>query len=133
MKILSVEKGCPITIFYVHIPLATVTSSTVTSSKLNVENSTKAHYVGETHSYRLLKIEIIKSKNFMKTMINHRKLCKTISVSMYNMALFGKKHTASTSLQTPQNAPKKFPFSATAPIIFGFSFINFLRKKNIYF
>ena len=56
-----------------------------------------------------------------------------ILVSMYNMALFGKKHTASTSLQTPQNAPKKFPFSATAPIIFGFSFINFLRKKNIYF
>ena len=27
-----------------------------------------------------------------------------------------------------------FPFSATAPIIFGFSFINFLRKKKyLYF
>ena len=73
------EKGCPVTIFFVYIPLATVTSSTVTSSKLNVENFTKAHYVDETHSYHFLKIEVIKSKNFMKTMINHRKLCKTMS------------------------------------------------------
>jgi hypothetical protein len=46
---------------FVNISLATVTSSMVTSSKLNVENSAKAWYVDETHSYGLLKIEINKS------------------------------------------------------------------------
>ena len=46
--------------------------------KLNVENSAKARYLDETHSYPFLNIEIIISKSFMKTMINHRKLCKTI-------------------------------------------------------
>ena len=52
MKILSAEKGCLVTIFFVYISLATVTSSTVTSSKLNVENFGKACFVDETHSDR---------------------------------------------------------------------------------
>ena len=79
MKFSSVEKQCPVAILFVNISLVTVKSSTVTSSKLNVENSTKAQYVNETRSYRLLKFEINKSKNFMKTKLNHGKLCKTIS------------------------------------------------------
>ena len=41
-------------------PNETVTSSTVTSSKLNDENSAKARYFDETHSYRFLKFEINK-------------------------------------------------------------------------
>ena len=61
MKFLSVKKRCPVAILFVNISLATVTSSTVTSSKLNVENLAKARYVNETHSYRLLKFEINKS------------------------------------------------------------------------
>ena len=76
MKFLSVEKRYPVTILFVNISIATVTSSTVTSSKLNVENSAKARYVDEIHSYRFLKFEINKSNNFMKTMINHGKLFK---------------------------------------------------------
>ena len=58
MELLSVEKGCPVVIFFVYISLATVTSS-----KVNVENSTKARYVhvDETDSYRFLKFEINKS------------------------------------------------------------------------
>ena len=61
MKFLSVEKRCPVPIFFVYISLATVTSPTPTSLQLNVENSTKAWYVDETHSYRFLKFEINKS------------------------------------------------------------------------
>ena len=61
MKFLSIEKRCPVAILFVNISLATVTSSTVTSSKLNVENSAKAWYIEETHCYRLLKFEINKS------------------------------------------------------------------------
>ena len=79
MKFLSVEKRFPVTILFVNIFQATVTSSTVMSSKLNVENSAKACYVDKTHSHHFLKFEINKSKNFMKTMLNHRKLFKTIS------------------------------------------------------
>ena len=81
MKFLSVEKRCPVAILFVIISPATVTSSTVTSSKLNVENFAKAQYVDETHSYRFFKVlnKQIKSKNFMKMMLNHRKLCKIIS------------------------------------------------------
>ena len=56
MKLLSVEKGCPVAICFVYISLATVTSS-----KSNVENSAKAWYVNGTHSYRFLKFEINKS------------------------------------------------------------------------
>ena len=48
MKFLSVEKRYPVAILFVNISPANVTSSTVTSSKLNVENSTKAQYVNET-------------------------------------------------------------------------------------
>ena len=51
----------PSAILFVNISLATVTSSTVTSSQLSVENSAKAQYVNETHSYRFLKFEINKS------------------------------------------------------------------------
>ena len=80
MKFPSVEKRCPVAILIVDISLATVKSSTVTSSKLNDENSAKARFVDETHSYRFLKFEINKSHQIiMKTMINHWKLCKTIS------------------------------------------------------
>ena len=61
MKFLSVEKRYPVAILFVYISLATVTSSTVTSSKLYVENSAKARYVDKTHSYRFLKFEINKS------------------------------------------------------------------------
>ena len=61
MKFSSVEKRCTVAILFVNISLATVTSSTVTSSKLNDENSAKARYVDETHSYRFLKFEINKS------------------------------------------------------------------------
>ena len=61
MKFLSVEKRCPAAILFVYISLATVTSSTVTSSKLNFENSAKARYVHETHSHGLLKFKINKS------------------------------------------------------------------------
>ena len=56
IKFLSVEKQCPVAILFVNIALATVTSS-----KLNGENSAKAQYVDETHSYRFLKFEIDKS------------------------------------------------------------------------
>ena len=79
MKFLSVEKQCPVAILFVNISLARATSSTVTSSKLNVENSTKAQYLDETRSYHFLKFEKNKSKNFMKIMLTHRKLFKTIS------------------------------------------------------
>ena len=80
MKFSSIEKQCPVAILFVDISLATLMSSTVTSSKLSDENSAKARYVDETHSYRFLKFEINKSSQIiMKTMINHRKLCKTIS------------------------------------------------------
>ena len=58
MKFLSVEKRCPFAILFVNISVATVTSS-----KFNVENSAKAWYVDETHSYRLLKFEINKSNH----------------------------------------------------------------------
>ena len=78
-KFLTIEKQCLVTILFVYMSLAMVTSSTVTSSKLNVENSRKAWCIDETHSYRFLKFEINKSKNSMKMMSNHRKLCKTIS------------------------------------------------------
>ena len=61
MKFLSVEKRCPVAILFVNISLAMVTTSRVTLSKLNVENSAKARYVEETHSYHLLKFEINKS------------------------------------------------------------------------
>ena len=61
MKFSSVEKRCPVAILFENIALAMVTSSTVTSSKLNDENSAKAMYVDETHSYRFLKFEINKS------------------------------------------------------------------------
>ena len=61
MKFLSVEKRCPVAIFFAYISLATMTSSTVTSSKLNDENSAKTRYGDETHSYRLLKFEINKT------------------------------------------------------------------------
>ena len=61
MKFSSVEKRCPVAIFFVNISLARVTPSTVTSSNLNDENSAKAQYVDETHSYRFLKFEINKS------------------------------------------------------------------------
>ena len=61
MKFSSVEKRCPVAIIFVNISLAMVTSSTVTSSKLNDENSTKTRYVDETHYYRFLKFEINKS------------------------------------------------------------------------
>ena len=76
MKLLSVEKGCQVAILFVYMSLVTVMSS-----KLNVENSMKAQNVDETHSYRFLKFEINKSnqKNFMKIMLNHGKICKTIS------------------------------------------------------
>ena len=49
---LSVEKGCLVTIFFAYISLAMVTSS-----KLRVENSGKAWYVDETHSFHFLKFE----------------------------------------------------------------------------
>ena len=49
MKLLSVEKGCLVAIFFIYISLAMVMSS-----KLNVENSAKARYVNETDSYRFL-------------------------------------------------------------------------------
>ena len=65
MKFLSIEKRCPVAILFVNISPATVTSSTVTSSKLNVENSTKAWYVDKTHSYRFLKFEINKSNQII--------------------------------------------------------------------
>ena len=58
MKFLSDEKRYLVAIFFVYISLAMMTSSAVTSSKLNDENSTKARYVDETHSYRFLKFEI---------------------------------------------------------------------------
>ena len=61
MKFSSVEKRCLVAILFVNIALAMVTSSTVTSSKLNDENSAKAIYIDETHSYRFLKFEINKS------------------------------------------------------------------------
>ena len=57
MKFLSFEKQCPVAILLVNISLATVTSSMVTSSKLNVENSAKQRYVDEIYSYRLLKFD----------------------------------------------------------------------------
>ena len=60
MKFLSVEKRFSVAIFFVYISLATMTSSMVTSSKLNDENSAKTRYVDETHSYRFLKFEINK-------------------------------------------------------------------------
>ena len=41
-----------------------VTSSTVTSSELNVENSVKARYVDEVHSYRFLKVWNKQIKSF---------------------------------------------------------------------
>ena len=63
MKLLSVEKGCPVVIFFVYIFQTTVTSSTA-----NVENSAKARYVDETGSYCFLNFEINKS--------NQRILCK---------------------------------------------------------
>ena len=73
MKFLSAEKRCPVTILFVNISLATVTSST-----LNAENSAKVRYVDEisNYSYCFLKFEINKSNHFMKTMINHGKLFK---------------------------------------------------------
>ena len=52
MKLFSVEKGCPVAIFFVYISLATVTSS-----KSNVENAAKARYVDETDSYRFLDLK----------------------------------------------------------------------------
>ena len=52
MKFLSVEKRCPVTIFFIYISIATMISSRVTSSKLDDENSAKAWYSDETHSYR---------------------------------------------------------------------------------
>ena len=68
MKFLRVEKRCPVSIFFVYISLAPVMSSTVTPSKLNVENSIKAWYVDKTHSYCFFKFEINKS--------NQRILCE---------------------------------------------------------
>ena len=56
MKLLSVEEGCPVAIFFVHISLASVMSS-----KANVENSRKVQYVDETDSYCFLNFEINKS------------------------------------------------------------------------
>ena len=61
LNFLSVEYRCPVAILLVYISLATVTSSTVTSSKRSVENSAKARYVDVTHSYCFLKVEINKS------------------------------------------------------------------------
>ena len=80
-EIFSAEKRCPVAILSVNISLSTVTSSTVTPSKFNVENSAKARYVNETYSYHLLKYEINKSNQriFTKTMFDHGKLCKTLS------------------------------------------------------
>ena len=75
MKFLIVEKGCPVAIFFVYIFLAMVTSS-----KLNVENSSKVRHVDETHSYLFLKFEIKSNQRILlKMMINHRKSRKTIS------------------------------------------------------
>ena len=61
MNFLSVEKRCPVAIFFVYISLATMTSSTVTSSKLSDENSAKTWYGDETHSYCFIKFEINKT------------------------------------------------------------------------
>ena len=61
MKFSSIEKRCPVAILFVNISVATVTSSMVTSTKVNDENSAKAGYVDETHSYHFLKFEINKS------------------------------------------------------------------------
>ena len=58
MEFFSVEKRCPVAILFVNRSLATVTSSTVTSSKLNVEKFRESTVLEETHSYRLLKFEI---------------------------------------------------------------------------
>ena len=52
IKLLSVEKGCLVAIYFVCISLATMTSS-----KVNVKNSAKAWYVDEIDSYRFLKFE----------------------------------------------------------------------------
>ena len=60
MKFLSIEKRCLVAILFVNISPATVTSS-----KLNVENSTKAWYVDKTHPYRFLKFEIDKSNQLI--------------------------------------------------------------------
>ena len=59
MKLFSVEKGCPVTIFFVYVSLATVMSS-----KVSVENSAKAWYVDETDSYHFLNFEINQIKEF---------------------------------------------------------------------
>ena len=56
MKFLSIEKRCWVAIIFVNLSLATVTSS-----KLSVENSTRARYVNKTHTYCFLKFEINKS------------------------------------------------------------------------
>ena len=61
-------------LFFVYISLATLTSL-----NCNVENCTKAWYVDETDSYHFFLNFEIKSKNFMKFILNHRMLCKTIS------------------------------------------------------
>ena len=42
-----------------------MTSSTMTSSKLNDENSAKARYVDETHAYCCLKFEINKTNQII--------------------------------------------------------------------
>ena len=53
MKLLSIEKGCSVAIFFVYTSLAMVTSS-----KANVENSAKVWYVNESDSCRFLDFEI---------------------------------------------------------------------------
>ena len=52
MKFISDEKGSPVTVLFVYISLAMVTSS-----KANVKNSTKASYVGKIYSYCFLNFE----------------------------------------------------------------------------
>ena len=91
----------------------------------------------------------------MNTIQNKFDLSEDRKVSIDNMVDFGKTH----SLYKPPNLPSRpkrpnlpsrlkrpipssrvthltkttFPFSATAPIIFGFSFINYFYKKYFSF
>ena len=78
MKFLSVEKRCPVAILFVNVSLATVTSS-----KLNVENSTKARYIDETHSYRFLKFEINQIKEFHENDVKSQEVIKN-NIKVYN-------------------------------------------------
>ena len=55
MKYFGDEKGAPVAILFVYVSLAKVTSS-----KANIENSAKAWYVHEIHSYHFLNFEINK-------------------------------------------------------------------------